>query len=81
MPNDGDAQILQILRREDGKESFRNSVVAESGLVLLKAKARNHTANSMTASSLGRSIQPRVALCLSGCSGLQEGHFSGDEKE
>ena len=39
MPNDGDAQILQILRREAGKELFRNSVLAESGVVLFKAKA------------------------------------------
>jgi hypothetical protein len=39
MPNDGDAQILQILRREAGKELFRNSVIAEGGLVLFKSKA------------------------------------------
>jgi hypothetical protein len=35
MSNDGEAQILQVLRREAGKELFRDSVLAESGLVLL----------------------------------------------
>jgi hypothetical protein len=39
MPNDGDAQILQVLRREARKELFRDSVLAESGLLFLKAKA------------------------------------------
>ena len=45
MPNDRDAQILQILRREAGKEFFRDGVLAESGLVLLKAKAPQPTVN------------------------------------
>jgi hypothetical protein len=33
MPDDRDAQILQVLRREAGKKLFRNRVLAESGLV------------------------------------------------
>ena len=39
MPDDRDAQILQVLRREAGKKLFRNRVLAESGLLGLKAKA------------------------------------------
>jgi hypothetical protein len=39
MSNDGDAQILQVLRREAGKQLFRDSVLTQSGLVLLKTKA------------------------------------------
>ena len=39
MPNDGYAQILQILRREARKELFRNGVLAEGSLVLFEAKA------------------------------------------
>jgi hypothetical protein len=54
MPNDSDSQVLQVTRREAGKELFRDGVVAESGLLLLKAKGRSHTAKSMTAPSSGR---------------------------
>ena len=32
MPNDGDAQVLQVPRREARKELFRNGVLAEGGL-------------------------------------------------
>ena len=39
MPNDGDAQVLQVLRRKARQDLFRDCVLAESGLVLFKAKA------------------------------------------
>jgi hypothetical protein len=49
MPDGRDTQILQVFRRELRQNGFVHRVVAESGLVLLKARLRSHTATSMTA--------------------------------
>src|SRR6476661_2246809 len=78
MPDDGDAQILQVLRRQLRQDLFADRIVAESGLVLFEAEAPqpdHDVHNSAPNSGLpyiimrsGESVQelPKAAAGVSG---------------
>ena len=66
MPDSGDTPILQVFRRELRQNGFVHRVVAESGLVLLKAKAPQPHCHVHDGSTrrLGRlHHRPRAAAC------------------
>src|SRR5215813_12722751 len=59
MPNDGYAQVLQILRGQARQNFFCNGIFAESSLVLLKAKAPQPHCQVHDSALVGRHIIDR----------------------
>ena len=62
MPDDADAQILQVLRRQARKDRFVNLVLAERSLILSKAEAPQPNHNVHDDAPAGRNgyvLEPR----------------------